>query len=140
MYRKEGLGVRGGFTLIEILVVVVLIGVLMALVAPKFIGRIGQAKSAVAAQKIVSIESAISTFNLDYERYPENLRELIEKPADIEDAKWMPPSLKEKDLLDPWGNEIEYVFPGNHGYFDLISYGADSQEGGEGDNADITNW
>lgn len=129
-----------GFTLIEIMVVVVVIGVLAALVIPTFLGKADKAKVAVAQQKIGNIETAINLFYQDYSRFPESIDELIHKPADISDEQWSPPSLKAKHLEDPWGNQYVYQYPGEHGPYDLFSMGADGQEGGEGLNADINNW
>lgn len=129
-----------GFTLIEIMVVVIVIGVLAALVVPNFLGRAAKAKKAVAQQKIGNIETAINLFYQDYSRFPETLEELVSKPADITEEQWTPPSLKAKDLKDPWGNPFVYRYPGDHGAYDLYSTGADGQEGGEGDNKDINNW
>lgn len=122
------------------MVVVIVIGVLAALVIPNFLGRAGKAKVAVAQQKISNIETAINLFYQDYSRFPESLEELITKPGDITDEQWVPPSLKAKHLKDPWGQPFEYRYPGDHGAYDLYSTGADGQDGGEGENADITNW
>ena len=131
---------QSGFTLIEILVVVVMIGVLAGLVVPKLFSKIGKAKSGVAIQKIAAIDSAISYFRIEYERYPQSLDELVEQPSDIPSEKWSEPTIKARDLKDPWGNDFIYVYPGNNGAYDLMSYGADGQAGGEKENADITNW
>ncbi|WP_432800077.1 type II secretion system major pseudopilin GspG [Poriferisphaera sp. WC338] len=131
---------RHAFTLIEILVVVVLIGVLVALVVPQLFGKKGKAQRAVAAQKLKAIESSISMFQLSYDRFPTSLDELVNRPTDIEEDKWESPTLKAKELKDPWGNDYVYVFPGTHGTFDLYSYAADGQEGGEGDAEDVVNW
>lgn len=131
---------RAGFTLVEILVVVVIIGVLAAVVVPQFFGRIGQAKASVAQQKLSAIDQAVQVFYYDYGRFPESLESLVNRPSDIDAEEWNAPSLKSKDLTDPWDNEFVYRVPGDHGAFDLYSLGADGQEGGEGENADITNW
>jgi general secretion pathway protein G len=129
---------RRGFTLVEIMVVVVVIGVLAALIVPTLFDRAGKAKRSVAKQKIASIEQAVAFFQQDYGRFPDALDEVVNPPTDVPDAS--PPTLKAKDLLDPWNNPFEYRFPGEHSAFDLISFGADGQEGGEGENADINNW
>ena len=129
-----------GFTLVEVLVVVVIIGVLAAMIVPQFVGRSGEARRNAAQMQIGQIESAIQTFYLDYNRYPNNLEELVTQPADISDDRWKQPSLRSRDLNDPWGNRFVYRHPGQHGVFDLYSLGADGQEGGEGDNAPVTNW
>ncbi len=129
-----------GFTLVEVLVVVVIIGVLAAMIVPRFIGRTDEARRNAARMQIGQVDSAIQTFYLDYNRYPNSLDELVRQPADISDDRWRAPSLRERDLRDPWGNALVYRYPGQHGVFDLYSLGADGQEGGEGDNAPVTNW
>ena len=131
---------RTGFTIVEIMVVVIVIGVLAALIVPGLFGRVGQAKNSVTKQQIATIESAVNLFQQDYGRFPNSLEELVTKPADISDELWTSPSLKPKDLTDPWGNPFIYRYPGQQWAFELISTGADGQEGGEGENADITNW
>ncbi len=129
-----------GFTLIEVMVVVIVIGILAALIAPRFLGRAEQAKAGVARSNIKQIESEINMFQLDYGRYPESLDELVTQPPDVPDDKWMAPNLKASDLEDPWNNPYVYRYPGNHGVYDLLSTGADGVEGGEGDGADVTSW
>jgi general secretion pathway protein G len=131
---------RRGFTFVEILVVVIIIGVLAAMIIPMFLGRVGAAKQSVAKQKLTAIEQAVQMFNYDYGRFPQVLEELVLRPSDIDDERWNPPTIKAKDLTDPWGHEFVYQFPGDNGVFDLISLGADGQQGGEGENADVTNW
>ena len=129
-----------GFTLVEIMVVVIIIGVLAALIVPQIVGRVGKSKRAVAKQQIAQIESAIQMFYNDYERYPEQLIELVEGPSDVDAADIVTPSLRHKNLLDPWKREYVYKVPGDQGIFDLMSLGGDGKEGGEGDDADIVNW
>jgi len=131
---------RAAFTIAEVLVVVVIIAVLATLIAPKLWSRIGTARHGVATQNVAEIEKAIDMFVTDYGRLPEALDELVHRPADIDEADWTPPSLKAKNLTDPWGRPYLYRAPGEHGPFDLYSLGADGQDGGEKDNADITNW
>lgn len=128
------------FTLIEIMVVVIVIGVLATLIIPTLFGRAGKAKVAVAKQKITAIETAIQLFEQDYSRFPEALQELVQPPADVPADQLSPPTLKAKDLKDPWGNDFVYRFPGNNFTYDLISLGADGAEGGEGEAADVTNY
>ena len=124
----------------EVLVVVVIIAVLAMMVSPTFIGQIGKAKHTVAKQKITAIETAITTFLIDYDRWPVSLDELVSRPADIPEAKWEHPPIKAKDLLDPWGRKFIYKQPGDHGLFDLYSLGKDGQAGGEKEDADVVNW
>ena len=131
---------RRGFTIVEILVVVVIIGVLATLILPTIVGRVGQTRQAVATAKLPNIETAISLFRQDYDRWPIKLDEIVNRPADIDEAKWNQPTLRAKDLLDPWGRQFLYREPGEHGAFDLYSLGKDGQQGGEKENADVTNW
>lgn len=138
--RRRGRRLAGGFTFVEILVVVLIIAVLATLIVPRFFGRIGTAKRGVARQKLVEIEKAIEMFSYDYERFPRTLQELVERPADIPEDTWNTPTLKAKDLKDPWGREFVYRRPGEHGTFDLLSYGKDGQPGGEKEDADVVNW
>lgn len=127
------------FTLIEIMVVVIVIGIIAALIVPNLFDRAGKAKRSVAKQQVATLENAIQLFQQDYSRFPDSLEELANPPADAEGGA-TPPSIKEKDLLDPWGNPFVYRYPGNNWTFDLLSLGADGQEGGDGENADVTNY
>lgn len=127
----------------EVLVVIVLLALIASVYVPRMFRGMGEQKKKMARTKMANIESAIITFYLDCERYPDEsvgLEELITPPADLED-KWKGPYLKRSELLDTWGNPYIYVEQGgvNPGSFDLISYGADGIEGGEGDDADIYN-
>jgi general secretion pathway protein G len=131
---------RAAFTMVEIIVVVIIIAALAGLILPKFIGRVGSAKQSVAKQKLSEIEKAVDTFSYDYGRLPVTLNELVSRPSDVSEEKWNAPSLRSKDLLDPWGREFVYQQPGEHGPYDLMSYGADGQPGGEKENADVVNW
>jgi len=134
---------RKGFTLVELLVVIVIISMLAALVAPNLFKHLGKAKRDLARPKMALVEDALNRFYIDCGRYPddtEGLDALLQPPEDLED-KWNGPYLKRSQLLDPWGNPFVYVAEGEHnpGSYDLISLGADGQEGGEGDNEDIYN-
>lgn len=128
--------------MVEIIVVIIIIGVLAAMVAPTFLGRVGEAKQSVAKQKLAETEKAVEIFRTDYDRYPQSLDELIVRPSDIPEEKWRRPSLKRKDLLDPWDRPFIYKCPGDHAEvpFDLYSLGADGKEGGVKEDADIVNW
>ena len=131
------------FTIVELLVVILIISMLAAFVAPKMFRGLGKAKSKIAKAKMAIIEDALLKFYSDCERYPddsEGLDVLIVAPSDLEE-KWNGRYLKPSEILDPWDNPYIYVAEGqiNPGSFDLISMGADGQEGGEGDNEDIYN-
>ena len=135
---------RKGFTLIELLVVILIISMLAGFVAPNVLKRLGKAKTDLARPRMAVIENAIKSFEFDCGRLPDEseggLEALLVAPADLEE-KWNGPYLKKSQLLDPWGNEYLYLSEGqvNIGSFDLVSLGADGQEGGEGENADIIN-
>jgi general secretion pathway protein G len=130
-----------GITLIELLVVMVIIALFATLVGLGLFRHIGTARQTVAKEQISNFKTALDFFKLDVGRYPtteEGLQALRVKPAAVEN--WESPYLKDDVPLDPWGHTYVYRSPGQHGDFDLISYGADGQEGGEGENADIKNW
>ena len=131
---------RKGFTLIELLVVAIILALLGTVVVPRVFKKMGKAKQSIALAKMKVIEQQITEFQVDCGRLPSDLEELLFEPSDLED-KWDGPYIKQKQLLDPWENPYEYYEQGtiNEGSFDLISYGADGMEGGEGENADIYN-
>ena len=131
------------FTLIEIMVVVVILGILAATIIPQFIGTTHDAKVSAAKANVAELESAVERFYIHMDRYPtsdEALKVLVEPPA-TDEKKWRGPYIK---LLrdDPWGNPYQYRFPGTHhpSSYDLWSRGADGQDGGEREGADIGNW
>ena len=140
MNKKSQRQNRRAFTIVEILVVVVIIALLAGLIVPKFAGRLGQTKQSVAKMNITKIEQAIDIFYYDYDRYPRDLDELVTRPANINQANWIEPTLRAKDLMDPWKRKFEYRQPGDHGAYDVYTLGKDGQEGGEGEDADIGNW
>jgi len=135
---------RKAFTLVELLVVVLIITMLAAFVAPRMFSGIGKTKADLSKAKMAIIENAIARFYIDCGRYPddsEGLEVLVLQPSDMEEDKWRGPYLKRSDLLDLWDNPYIYIAEGeyNPGSFDLISLGADAMDGGEGDNEDIIN-
>jgi len=135
---------EGGFTLIEIMVVVVILGILAALVAPNVIRRIDDAQIAKAKQDIRAYETALNLFRIDNYKYPttdQGLEALVKQPGDSTIRNWKPGGYIGGLRKDPWGFDYHYVNPGTKGQeYDLFSLGADNQEGGEGTNADIGNW
>ena len=134
---------RSGFTLIEIMVVVIILGVLAATIIPKFMGTTHEAKVSAAKAHVAELESALERLYVHMDRYPttdEGLKILVEAPAG-DDKKWRGPYVKQL-RNDPWGNPYQYRAPGVHHTtsFDLWSRGADNADGGEGNGADIGNW
>jgi len=135
-----------GFTLIEIMVVLVILGILAGLIVPRIIGRPDEARRMKAKIQIQSLETALQLYKLDTGDYPsteQGLQALVEPPATGELAKsWREGGYLEKGKvpLDPWGNDYIYLSPGTRGDLDIISYGADGTGGGDGKNEDINNW
>lgn len=130
-----------GFTLMELLIVMVILGLLAALVGPKLFGKVGKAKIKTAKAQIALLETALDEFRLDVGRYPtteEGLKALVENPGI---KGWDGPYLKKRKVPDdPWGNPYHYKCPGDHGEYDLYSLGRDGKPGGTGEDADITSW
>ncbi|MGI6656917.1 MAG: type II secretion system major pseudopilin GspG [Desulfobulbus sp.] len=135
-----------GFTLIELMVVMVILSILAGMIVPRIMDRPEEARRTKAAVQIQSIEQALKLYKLDTGRYPtteQGLRALVEPPADPGLAKkWRQGGYLEKGKVpqDPWGNEFVYLCPGLRGEYDLLSYGPDGQAGGDGLDADITSW
>ncbi|MEI2414704.1 type II secretion system major pseudopilin GspG [Orrella sp. JC864] len=130
-----------GFSLIEIMIVVVIMGVLAALVVPNVLDRPDQARAVAARQDIASISQALKLYRLDNGRYPsteQGLRALVERPANANLPNWR--KYLERLPNDPWNNPYQYLSPGVHGEFDVFSLGADGQPGGDGSDADIGSW
>lgn len=130
-----------GFTLLELLVVMVIIGMLAGFVAPKFFAQIGKSETKTARAQIDSLEKSLDQYRLDVGSYPtteQGLLVLNERPVGV--AKWSGPYLKKSVPLDPWSHPYVYKFPGEHGEYDLLSYGKDSQPGGTGEAEDIVSW
>jgi general secretion pathway protein G len=144
-YNKKRLGSQG-FTLIEIMVVLVILGILAGLIVPRIMGRPDEARRMKAKIQIQSLETALQLYKLDTGNYPtteQGLQALVEPPATGELAKsWREGGYLEKGQVpkDPWGNDYVYLSPGAQDEFDIISYGADGIAGGEGKNEDINNW
>lgn len=137
---------HAGFTLIEIMVVIVILGILATLIIPRFMGREEEARRTMAQVQMESIETALKLYKLDSGVYPsteQGLQALVEPPTIGQlPRKWREGGYLEKRRVpkDPWDSEYIYLSPGLHGDFDLISYGADGEPGGEGKNKDINNW
>jgi general secretion pathway protein G len=130
-----------GFTLTELLVVLVIIGLLAALVGPVLYQRINPAKQSVARAQIENFMTALDSYFLDTGKFPTPQQGLAALRVRQEgDAKWNGPYLKKDIPADPWGNPFVYRTPGRNGGYEIISNGADGKEGGEGDNADINSW
>jgi general secretion pathway protein G len=130
-----------GFTLLELLVVMVIIGLLASYVGPKFFSQIGKSEVKAARAQIDALEKALDQFRLDLGRYPtteQGLAALMERPAG--EQKWGGPYLKKAVPNDPWGRPYAYRQPGEHGEYDLLSLGKDGQPGGTGEAEDINNW
>lgn len=135
---------HAGFTLIEILVVIVILGILAAMIVPKVMTRPDEARVVAAKQDIASLMQAMKIYRLDSKRYPtteQGLQALVSKPtqAPLPD-NWKGGGYVERLPLDPWGNSYQYLNPGLHGEIDVFSYGADGAPGGEGFDTDIGNW
>jgi general secretion pathway protein G len=131
-----------GFTLLELLVVIVIIGLLAAYVGPKYFAQLGKSEVTVTKAQIEAFVKALDTYRLDNGHYPtteEGMAALLIKPATANPNKWNGPYLSKDIPLDPWGQAYVYHSPGSKGDFEIISYGKDGQAGGTGENADITN-
>ena len=132
-----------GFTLIELMVVIVILSILAVYMAPRLIGRDDQARQLRARVDIEALETSLQLYRLDTGSYPttqQGLDALVEQPEGVQNWREGGYLDKRRLLRDPWGNEYVYLSPGQHGDFDIISYGANGQPGGEGVNADINNW
>ena len=134
---------QSGFTLIEIMVVVIILGILAAIVAPNVIGRIDDAQVTRAKQDLRGIESALKFYRMDNFAYPtseQGLEALVSKPADPNIRNWKAGGYLDRLPKDPWGNEYQYLNPGQNGEIDIYTYGRDGRPGGEGIDADLGNW
>lgn len=133
---------RAGFTLVEMLVVLVIIGLIMGLVGPRVLNYLTDAREKTARLQIESFSNALDLFYIDAGRYPtsaEGLAALSQRPPGVD--AWNGPYVKGGSVpADPWGNPYVYRSPGQHGSYDIVSLGADGRDGGEGSNADVTSW
>ncbi|MCF8110781.1 MAG: type II secretion system major pseudopilin GspG [Desulfobacteraceae bacterium] len=146
MKEKRIFGRRAGFTLIELMVVIVILGILAVYVMPRIMGRPEQARRIKARSDIQAIETALKLYRLDNGKYPatqQGLEALVREPdSGPQPMNWREGGYLEKGRVpkDPWGNEYVYICPGNHDDYDIMSYAADGEPGGEGDNKDIKSW
>ncbi len=130
-----------GFTLIELLVVVVIIGLLAGIVAPRYFGQVGKSNTNVARAQVEQLGKALDTYRLDVGTYPtseQGLQALVAKPDGVD--RWQGPYLTKQIPADPWGRAYRYKSPGDHGDYDLSSYGSDGQPGGTGEAQDVNSW
>ncbi len=127
-----------GFSLIEMIAVLVLIGLIAGIVAPRVMGQLGTGKWKATKAKVSAVSSKIELYVLDVGTLPEQVQGLVTRPGNAEN--WAGPYAKESDLKDAWDSPFVFKAPGDHGEFDLISYGADKKPGGEGNDKDIGNW
>jgi len=128
--KNNILALQQGFTMIELLMVIFLIGMITAIVVPQFMDQIDDARQKDAQAQIEMLGQALDLYRLEKGKYP----------GEEEGLKAIAPYLKKELPKDPWGNPYHYKFPGEHGAYDLVSYGEDNAEGGEGNNADIVSW
>ena len=126
-----------GFTIFEIVIVFIMLAGIMAFVLPKVFEQAGKAKSKEGEVRLMSLAGQIEMYKLEVGRYPENLQALVKQPGGVE--KWAGPYAKDADLKDAWGTDSRYTTPGTNKGFDLVSYGADGKDGGEGENRDLRN-
>lgn len=142
--RAHASAPQQGFTLIELLVVLLILGFIAGIAGPQVMNYLGDSKAKAAKLQIEEFGASLDLFKLDVGRYPdgsEGLQALVQQPSGAGADRWHGPYLKKKIVpKDPWGNEYRYAAPGQHGQYDIVSLGADGQEGGEGDNKDIVSW
>jgi general secretion pathway protein G len=128
---------QGGFTILEIVIVFILLAGIMAFVGPKIFEQMGRAKSQEARIRIQQLAGQVEMYKLEVGRLPDNLQALVRQPSGVD--RWNGPYAKEADLKDAWGNDYRYTVPGQGKAYDIVSLGADGRDGGEGENRDITN-
>lgn len=144
MHQEIGVRTVRGFTLIELLVVLLILGLIAGLAGPQVMNYLGESKAKAAKLQIEEFGSSLDLFKFDVGRYPDNqegLQGLVQTPAGQGADRWRGPYLRKKNVpKDPWGNDYQYAAPGRHGQYDIVSFGADGREGGDGDNKDIASW
>jgi len=133
-----------GFTLVELLVVLLILGLIAGLAGPQVMNYLGDSKTKAAKLQIEELSNSLDLFKLDAGRYPdtqEGLQALVQAPSGLSADRWRGPYLKKKAVpKDPWGNDYQYNFPGKHGAFDIVSLGSDGRQGGEGEARDVASW
>lgn len=130
---------KGGFTLLEVLVVMVIMGILMSYVGPKVFGRVGQARAQKAFADFRTMETALTIYRFDNYNYPNSLQNLVTRPNSGA-SRWKSDGYLDRLPKDPWGNAYHYKIPGEHGAYDIYTLGSDNRVGGDGEAADIGNW
>ena len=138
VHRQLRSGSQRGFTLVELLLVLVILALIGGLVLPGIIGKAEGAKVKVASSQVSRLSMAVESYYLDTGIIPESLEQLVTESGDT--SGWNGPYVKPSSLKDPWGREYEYNYPGEHADFDIVSLGADGQPGGEDNNKDVNNW
>ncbi len=138
MHRKMHNNGQRGFTLVELLLVLVILALIAGLVLPGIIGKAESAKAKAASSQISRISMSVESFYLDTGSTPSSLDQLVNEPSGV--SGWNGPYIKNSLLKDPWGQDYKFRVPGEHGDFDIWSFGADRQQGGEKNNADISSW
>jgi general secretion pathway protein G len=137
MSNRNALRRQGGFTILEIVIVFILLASIMSFVGPKIFEQMGRAKSSEAKIRIQQLVGQIEMYKLEVGRYPDSLQALVKQPAGVD--RWNGPYAKDPDLKDAWGNDYRFTVPGTNKGFDLVSLGADNKEGGDGENRDVSN-
>jgi general secretion pathway protein G len=143
MQRPRNRNGEAGITLLELLVVMVIIALFATLVGTRLWRNVATAKATTAKAQIETFENAIEQFRLDVGRLPtqeEGLQSVRIRPPSLDESKWKGPYLQKELPLDPWGNPYVYRMPGQHGDYDILSYGRDGHEGGDGEDADVVSW